>query len=153
MARTRFAVSTEGEIAFTAATARTALQLVTPANIGVAVRGFSVSFDGTSGTAEPGVVRLLMQTTAGTMTAATPVHDDRRNGLTIQSSAQKSATGAEPTASTVLRNLHMHPQTGGEWRFWLDEEIVLGGAAAQRLGVEVTMPATVNGIVTLFCEE
>lgn len=152
MARTRFTVSTEGEIAFVAATAKTALQLVTPANIGVALRGLAVSFDGTSGTAEPGIIRLLMQTTAGTMSAATPVHDDRRNGLTIQSSAQKTAT-AEPTASTVLRTFHIHPQTGVEFRWWLDEEIVLGATAAQRIGVEVTMPANVNGIVQLFCEE
>jgi hypothetical protein len=152
MARTRFTISTEAEIAFTAATAKTALQLVSPANIGVAVRGIGVSFDGTSGSAEPGLVRVLMQTTAGTMSAATPVHDDRRNPLTIQSTAQKTAT-VEPTASTVLRNFHMHPQTGVEFRFWLDEEIVLGGTSAQRLGIEVTMPATVNGIVTLYCEE
>lgn len=153
MARTRFSVSTEGEIAIGVATAKTVLQLVTPANIGVAVRGLAVSFDGTSGSAEPGSVELIIQTTAGTMTAATTQHDDRRaTGLTIQSSGQKTAT-VEPTTSLILRDWHVHPQTGVEFRWWLDEEIVLGGAAAQRIGVVVTMPAAVNCRARLFCEE
>ncbi len=157
MARTRFTVSTEGEIALAAATPKTVLQVVTPANIGVAVRGIAVSFDGTSGSAEPGSVELITQTTAGTsLTAATPQHDDRRaTGLTIQSTAQKGAVGAqtEPTAGTTLRDWHVHPQTGVEFRWWLDEEIVLGASSAQRLGIVVTMPAAVNCRARYFCEE
>ena len=154
MARTRFSVATEGEVALTAATAKTVLQLVTPANIGVAIRGLAVSFDGTSGSAEPGSVELITQTTAGTMTAATPRHDDQRlvGVITIQSSAQKNAT-AEPTSGVTLRDWHFHPQTGAEFRYWLDEEIILGGSAAVRLGVVVTMPAGVNCRARLFAEE
>jgi hypothetical protein len=154
MARTRFSVSTEGELALTAATAKTVLQVASPANIGVAIRGLAVSFDGTSGAAEPGSVELVIQTSAGTMTAATPQHDDRRaTGLTIQTAAQKNAT-AEPTDSgVILRDWHVHPQTGVEFRWWLDEEIVIGGAAAVRVGVRCNMPAGVNARARLFCEE
>ena len=152
MARTRFTIATEGEVALTAATAKTVLQLVTPANIGVAVRGLAISFDGTSGSAEPGSVELSIQTTAGTMSAVTPRHDDTRVGLTIQSAAQKTAT-AEPTTTTMLRDWHVHPQTGVEFRWWLDEEIVLAGTSATRLGVVVNMPAAVNCRARMFCEE
>lgn len=157
MARTRFSISTEGEIAIAAATAKTVLQLVTPANIGVAVRGLAISFDGVSGAAEPGSVELIVQTTAGTsLTAATPQHDDRRvTVLTIQSSALKGAVGAqtEPTGTIVLRDNHVHPQTGVEFRWWLDEELVIAGSSATRLGVVVTQPAVVNCRARLFCEE
>ncbi len=152
MARTRFSIATEGEIALTAATAKTVLQLVSPANIGVAVRGLAISFDGTSGSAEPGSVELFIQTSAGTMSAVTPRHDDTRVGLTIQSTAQKTAT-AEPTTTTMLRDWHVHPQTGVEFRWWLDEEILVAGTSATRLGVVVTMPAVVNCRARLFCEE
>lgn len=157
MARTRFSIATEGENAIGVATAKTVLQLVTPANIGVAVRGLAISFDGISGAAEPGSVELIVQTTAGTsLVAATPQHDDRRaTGLTIQSSALKGAAGAqtEPTGTTILRDWHVHPQTGVEFRWWLDEEIVMAGSAATRIGVVVTMPAAVNCRARMFCEE
>lgn len=152
MARTRFTVSSEAEVALVAATVKTVVQLVTPANIGVAVRGFQVSFDGTSGSAEPVLVELLTQTTAGTMTAGTPSHDDTRNPLTIQSTSQKNAT-VEPTASTVRKRLEVHPQTGLEQRFWLDEEFVIGGTSAQRFGLRCTAPANVNVVGELYCEE
>ena len=155
MARTRFTLSTEGEVALTAATAKTVLQLVTPANIGVAVRGLAVSFDGTSGAAEPGSVELIVQTSAGTGgTANTMQHDDRRNGLTIQSAGLKNIATTEPTdGSVILRDWHVHPQTGVEFRWWLDEEILMAGTSAVRLGVRATMPATVNVRARLFCEE
>lgn len=153
MARTRFTISNEAEVT-TGTSAKTMLQLVTPANIGVAVRGFSIDFDGTSGTAEPGLVELVVQTSAGTMSAATPQHDDRRaTGLTIQSSAQKTAT-AEPTdGGVVLRRYHVHPQTGVEFKWWLDEELIMAGSSATRLGVRVTFAAAVNAYVQMFCEE
>lgn len=154
MARTRFSGSTEGEIALSAATAKTVLQIASPANIGVAIRGLAISFDGTSGSSEPGSVELVVQTSAGTMSSATGQHDDRRaTGLTIQSVFLKTAT-VEPTdGGVILRDWHIHPQTGVEFRWWLDEEIVIGGSSAVRVGVRVNMPAAVNCRARLFCEE
>lgn len=157
MARNRFSYSTEGEIALTAATARTVLQIASPANIGVAVRGLAVSFDGISGSAEPGLVELIVQTAVlgGTPAAGTAAKDDDRVGTTVQSLGKKWASGTtEPTdagAAASKRDWHVHPQTGVEFRWWLDEEIVIAGGSW--IGVRINMPAAVNCRARLFCEE
>lgn len=152
MARLRFTVSNEAENALAAATAETVLQLIAPADQDVAIRGLSISFDGTSGSAEPGIVEMLIQTSAGTSAAATAVHEERtKAGRTIRATALKNFT-AEPTGNTpILRRFHCHPQTGVEFRWWIDEEILL--LQGERLGVRVTMPAVVNCLAVLYCEE
>jgi hypothetical protein len=149
MARIRTAVTTEGEIALVAATAKTILQLVAPAQQRIAVRAFSVSFDGTSGSAEPVQVDILRQTTAGTMSSATVVREDV-GSETIQMTAQKTAT-AEPTAGDVLRRYEVHPQAGIEVKYGFDEELLIPGGG--RLGLRVTAPANVNAVGHFSCEE
>ncbi len=140
MARVRCSVTTEGEIALAAATAKTILQLAAPANQKVALRGFSVSFDGILGTAEPVQVEILRQTDAGTMSAATEVVDIPQTEA-IQTVALKTAT-VEPTPGDILRRYDIHPQTGFERSFAFDEEIIIGGGG--RLGLRCTAPAIVN---------
>lgn len=151
MARLRAAVTTEGEIALSAATAKTILQLVAAANHKVAVKGFSVSFDGTSVTAEPVQVDLIRQTSAGSGgTAATPYAEDT-SSETVQTTAVKGCT-SEPTGTTIiLRRYDVHPQTGFEVRFNSDDEIVLAGGG--RLGIRCTAPATVNALAHFSFEE
>lgn len=150
MARRNVVVTTEGELALTAAAAKTIIQLVPATNVDIAMRGFSVSFDGVSATAEPVQVDLVVQTSAGTMTAATPVRERVGDTGTIQTAAQKNAT-AEPTTTDVLRRYNIHPQTGREIRFGLDDEIVVKGG--QRLGLRCTAPATVNVVGHMALEE
>lgn len=150
MARLRTVVTTEGDIALAAATPKTVLQIVAPANQRIAVRGFSVNFDGTASTAEPVTVEVLRQTTAGTMTAATPAKEGDPGSETIQMTAQKDAT-AEPTAGEILRRYTIHPQSSGEWRLGYDEEIHVGGGT--RLGIRLTAPAAVNATAHFACEE
>lgn len=149
MSRLNFIVDTEGEIALTAATAKTVLQVVAPSNHKVIVKRWGVFFDGTSPTAEPVQVRLLRQTTAGTMSSATP----RKLGTdseTIQSTAQKTAT-VEPTAGDVLMPIEVHPQQGyAEILPYGDEYEIAGGG---RIGIECTAPAGVNVRAYMACEE
>lgn len=150
MARLRATVTTEGEIALSAATAKTILQLVAAANHKVAIRGFSVSFDGTSVTAEPVQVDLLRQTSAGTGGgSATPVAEDT-SSETIQTTALKGIT-SEPSAGNILRRYNVHPQTGFEVRFNSDDELVVPGGG--RLGIRCTAPATVNALAHFSFEE
>jgi hypothetical protein len=151
MARRNIVVTTEAEVALVAATAKTILQVVAPTNQRVAIKGFSVSFDGTSATAEPVQVDLVKQTTAGTMTAATPVAEQVGLGSeTIQTTALKNAT-AEPTTTDVLRRYEIHPQTGREVRFSIDDEIVMAGGT--RVGIRCTAPANVNALAHMSLEE
>ena len=144
-----FAVSKTAEVALSAATAKTIVQLVAPTNHRVKLLGWGVSFDGVSTTAEPVLVRLLRQTTAGTMRALTPVQL-RPVAETIQSTSQHTAT-AEPTAGDVLDIQEVHPQTGYEKMSTQGQEFVLGGGG--RVGIECTAPATVNVVGKLFFEE
>ncbi len=106
----------------------------------MALRGFSVSFDGILGTAEPVQVEILRQTDAGTMSAATEVVDIPQSEA-IQVVALKTAT-VEPTPGDILRRYDIHPQTGFERSYAFDEEIIIGGGG--RIGLRCTAPAAVN---------
>jgi hypothetical protein len=132
---------TEGEIALTAATAKTVLQLLAATNHRNKILAWGVSFDGTSPSAEPVEVRLLRQTTAGTMTAATlrALHPGITE--TLQSSATKNAS-AEPTVGDVLRAVEVHPQGAYEEILPFGQEYIMGGGG--RVGIECKAPAGVN---------
>lgn len=129
------------EIALSAATAKTIVQLVAAANHRVKILSWGVFFDGTSTTAEPVQVRLLRQTTAGTMSALTPTKRDDSIADTLLTTAQHTAT-AEPTAGDVLEAVECHPQQGYQVFYPLGAEVIVGGG--DRLGIECTAPATVN---------
>ena len=151
MARRNVVVTTEGEITLVAATPKTIIQVIAPTNQRLAIRGFSVSFNGISATAEPVKVDLVKQTAAGTMTAATPVAEQIGLGSeTIQTTAQKNAT-AEPTTTDVIRRYEIHPQMGREIRFGIEDEIIMAGAT--RVGLRCTAPAGVNVLGHISVEE
>ncbi len=141
---------TTAEIALTAATAKTVLQAVAAANHRVRCLGWGVFFDGTSSSAEPVQVRLLRQTTAGTMSALTPTKLDDSLAETILTTAQHTAT-VEPTAGDVLDVIEVHPQQGYEIRYPMGQEPIIGGG--DRLGIECTAPANVNVRAKLLLEE
>jgi hypothetical protein len=128
------------EVALAAATAKTVLQIVAPANQRLHIKRWGVFFDGVSSTAEPVQVRLLRQTTAGTMSALTPVMLCA-GSETVQTTAQHTAT-VEPTAGNVLDIAEVHPQSGYEVVIPFDQVIEVPGGG--RLGLEVTAPAVVN---------
>ena len=143
------AVVQTAEVALVAATAKTVVQIYSAANHRVKVLGWGVFFDGTNTAAEPVQVRVLRQTSSGTMSAATPVPIFPVTE-TIQTYCATSAT-VEPTASDVLDVLEVHPQQGYEVKYPMGQELVLGGST--RLGIECTAPASVNVRVKIFFEE
>lgn len=140
---------TEGEVALVAATAKTVLQIAAPTNQRVKVKEWGVFFDGTSASAEPVVVRVLKQTTAGTMSSCTETK--RTPGSeTLQVVGQRNAS-AEPTASDIVDRIEVHPQAGYEKQFGPGDEIILAGG--ERLGIECTAPAGVNVSAKFAWEE
>jgi len=144
MARLRGTVTTEGEVALAGSTAKTILQIVAPSNHRVALLGFSVSFDATSAGLEPVNVEILRQSTAGTMTSATPVKDDSSLAEALQTTAQKNAT-SEPTVTDVLRRYNIHPQDGYERTFGFDEEIIIPGGGRLAIRCESANAVNVTG--------
>jgi hypothetical protein len=140
------------EITLVAATAKTVLQIVAPTNQRLMLKRWGVFFDGTSSTAEPVQVRLLRQTTAigGSPTTVTPVRLNA-GSETLQATAASSAGGSEPTASDVLDVFEVHPQTGVDVVFPLDQDVTITGGT--RLGIECTAPAGVNVRAKMWYEE
>lgn len=132
--------ATTAEIALSAATAKTVLQVTAPTNQRLQLKRWGIFFDGVSSTAEPVQVRLLRQSSAGTMTSLTPVLLSA-GSETVQATAQHTAT-AEPTAGNVLDVAEVHPQGGYEVVLPFDQMIEIAGGT--RLGVEATAPAGVN---------
>lgn len=150
MARNYFSLATPAEVALVAATAKTVLQVVSASNVIVAIQEVMVTFDGVSNTAEPAVIKILRQTTAGTMTSTTPLKTKDRS-TALSTTGQRNAS-AEPTAGDILAMFHVHPQAGVIHSLSLpDGEIEMAGGT--RLGIEITAPANVNCLATIKGEE
>lgn len=143
-------IAETAEVALVAATAKTVLQIVAPTNQRGRVKEWGVYFDGTSPTAEPVVVEVLYQTTAGTMTALTVEKEDQSQTETVQFTAQHTAT-AEPTSGAFVRRKNVHPQGGFEWVAPMGDEINVGGG--KRLAIRCTAPANVNVIAYMRFDE
>jgi hypothetical protein len=145
-----FGQASTAEIALTAATAKTVIQLVAATNHRVRLIAWSVFFDGVSTTEAPVQVRLLRQTTAGTMTALTPTKRDDSIADTLLTTAQHTAT-AEPTAGDVLEAIEVHPQSGYQVYYPMGGEVIIGGG--DRVGIECTAPSAVNVRAMFIFEE
>lgn len=143
MATPGYTVESNGDISLTAATARTILSVINAANSLIRICELSVSFDGTSGTAEPVTVELCSSTqaTAGTSTSHT-IAQVRGPTRTVQATGARAYT-AEPTVLTVLKRWLAHPQTGLVIQFPLGrepEQVTTSDA----LCIRCTAPANVN---------
>lgn len=123
-----------GEVSLSAGVAKTVLQIVAAANHRTIVKMFQVFGKGVLSTDTPMRVRVLRQTTAGTMSAGTVTKNDDSDSETLQTTSQTNAS-AEPTAGDVLDIFEVHPQTGLIYIFPPGDEIQVRGG--QRLGFEV----------------
>lgn len=129
----------------TGTAAKTILQVVAASNHRVVLNKIVVSFEGVTVTDAPIQVRVLRQTTAGTMSALTLVKDGD-TAETLEVTAQHTAS-AEPTAGDVLESQMVHPQSS---RVFVGPYVVPGGG---RLGVEVTAAVGVDCIISAYGEE
>lgn len=149
MAGVRFRAVT-AQIA-TGTAAKTLVQIVAASNHRTLVDEIHISFEGATSTNAPIQVRILKQTTAGTMSALTIVKKCAGDDETLQTTAQHTAT-AEPTAGDVYFSQFVHPQ-GGRFSLVLPREKAFQIVGGQRLGVEVTAANDVDSLVTIEGEE
>lgn len=134
----------------TGTSAKTLLQLIAAANHAIKVLEVLIGFHGTSNTAEPILVQLVRQSSAGTMSALTAVKGDDSVADSLDTTAQHTAT-SEPTTGDVLRSWTVHPQTGLHVQAHDLGPIMVG--AGDRIGLRVTAAADVNADATLVFEE
>jgi hypothetical protein len=125
---------------------KTILQLVAAAQHRVRNVYFSISFEGVTPTDAPIQVRILKQTTAGTMSSLTLVKDCPADDETLQTTAQHTAT-VEPTAGDVRYSQFVHPQ-GSARR--IGPFTMQGG---EKLGIDVLAANAVDCIVSVEGEE
>ncbi len=145
MARLRFSFPTTAEVACTTAL-KTVLQLFTPANQRVAIRGWGVAFDGISSTAGGAEVLLSIVSSSATVTGGTLQRDVRGTTEAFNTSGAFAAT-VEPTLSAVLRSYNVNPMTGYERAFAQDEEIELSGGICFGLQVRASSGVNVNAFL------
>jgi len=124
-------------IAVASNTTKTLLQLHND-NVGTAkIVEWGISFDGISSTATPARVKLIRQTTGGTMTqrGAGVKYDSSR---TDSNASYRVKATAEPTLTADIYELHQVTPTGGLLvkQYPLGREITLN--AGERLGLVVT---------------
>jgi hypothetical protein len=131
-------------IALAAATAKTCLQLVTPSTARAFIDSIEISTDGVTSDAVPILVELVLQTSAGTMSALTPVKLDASAPASVVT-AQYNAT-VEPTTTSVIWRQRISPAGATWYRPFYDA----AGATrprmpvSTRLGLRITAPAIVN---------
>lgn len=140
-----YTVATVGDVALSAATAKTIINVINAANGLVRIVELSVSFDGVTASAEPVTVELCSSTqaTAGTPgTSPTPTQL-RGPTRTFQGTAALAYT-AEPTVLTVLKRW-LVPAFNGllvlQFPLGREPEQV---TTADGLCLRCTAPATVN---------
>lgn len=141
-------VANPGEIS-SGTSEKTVLQIVAPTNQRLKIKSWGIFCKGIVATDAPLRVRLLRQTTSGTMTAHTLI----KRGIyteTIQSSAQHTAT-AEPTAGDILAIREVHPQGGYYEISPQGEEIKVPGGG--RVGIEVLSGVSISVVPEIVFEE
>ena len=138
-----YTVESNGDIALTAATAKTIVNAINAANGLLRVVEIGVSFDGVAAAGEPVTVELCSSTqaTAGTSTTHT-IAQIRGPTRTVQGTAERNYM-AEPTVLTVLKRWLVHPQTGIVFQYPLGREPEQV-TTADGLAIRCTAPATVN---------
>lgn len=150
MAGLRFTLDS-GAVALTASTAKTIVQGVAPASQRVLMSRLDISSNGITPT-DPGIlIDVLVQSTAGTMSALTPQKLVSSDSESINTTAQKTAT-AEPTAGNILFSFYYNEQTWVPMIF--DPPVPIVGGT--RLGIRATpgtLTAATNIAVTATCEE
>lgn len=149
MARLRFSGATTAEVALTTSP-KTVASLTNAANVRLAIRGWSIAFDGVSSTAGSADVELIIHSTSGTFSAMTLNRQVRGTTEAIGTSGNFNAS-VEPTISAVLWSGEVNPLTGYERAFAQDEEIELAGG--ERIGIRVVASSAVNCHAVINAEE
>lgn len=139
-----------GAVTLSAATEKTALQIIAASNHRVLIRNIIISFLGTSNSAVPVAVEIARETSGGSGGSSESAVKNGDFGETIQTTAYKDAS-TPGTKGDVLIKEALHPQLNKDKGFAITREIIVPGGT--RLGVRLTAPAGVDAIVDIEFEE
>jgi len=134
-----------GDISLSAATAKTALQLVAGSTRKSKILEFGVSYASTTSTDGPVLCEFLIQTSAGTSSSFTPVLMDTGDPVAIQTALNTitvepsgtTAVGAGPWRVTPVGGLFVY-------QFPVDQELKV--AISTRIGFRLTAPSALSSV-------
>lgn len=159
MAKAGYRVGTSAAVALSAATARTALMVITPAQFGCDLKKVRIGFDGITGGAIPVYWEIVRSTLATNSTPGTNNTSETGNitqnygrAITTGFTAFSASTaGNEPTVLTTLEANWLTP-IGGllVYDFPLGDTFECDASAG--LGIRLTAPASVNARCSMIFE-
>jgi hypothetical protein len=150
MSKAGYSASTAAPVALVAATAKTVLSVIAPAQFGVDLKKYRIGFDGVTASAVPVLIEVVSFTTDGTGSAATGPNQAYGRTITPGFSTKYNYT-VEPTTVTVLDHYTMTPNGG-----LIVYDFPLGDtpdtAVSNLMALRLTAPAAVNVQATMFFE-
>lgn len=149
MAKAGYTAEVGAAVALVAATAKTVLSVIAPAQFGVDLIKYRIGFDGVTASAIPVVVELVTWTTDGTGTSGTVVQVYGRSitaGFTT-----KYNYSAEPTTATLVDRFTLTPN-GGTVLYDFPLGTSPDTAVSNLIGIRCTAPAAVNVNATMWFE-
>jgi hypothetical protein len=137
-------------VALVAATAKTVISVLGSATDTICLKRVRISFASVTATDVPALVEIGITSSAGTVTAFTPV---QIVGSTLASSATAGYNAsAEPTYNRIFESLYVPVNNGlVDWFYPLGEEPQCD--ISQGLGIRITAPQAQNVYATLVYSE
>jgi hypothetical protein len=149
MSKAGYSAEVGAAVALSAGVAKTVLSVIAPAQFGVDLTKYRLSFDGVTASAVPVVVELVTWTTDGTGTAGTVVQVYGRPitaGFTT-----KYNYSAEPTTPTLVDRFSLTPN-GGTVVYDFPLGTSPDTAVSNLIGIRCNAPAAVNANATMWFE-
>lgn len=157
MTKAGYWVGTSAAVALSAATAKTALMVITPSTFGGDLKKMRVEFDGVTASAVPVLCELVTSTNASNSTPGTGNTSESANiqqiyGRSITAGFTAfSASTSEPTVLTVVERWLLTP-TGGALFYDFPLGDTPDWAVSAGMGIRLTAPATVNARCSMTFE-
>lgn len=149
MAKAGYTAKTEGTVALAAATAKSILSVIAPAQFGIDLRSIEVGFDGVTAANAPVLVEIVGFTTDGTGTGGT-VNQVYGRAITAGFTTKHNYT-VEPTTAVIFDEYSLSPNGGLIIRDWplnesFDQDV------SKLIVIRLTAPAIVNARATMKFE-
>jgi hypothetical protein len=145
MAKAGYSVATAAAVALAAATAKTVLSVIAPAQFGVDLKKVRVAFDGVTASAVPVLVEIMRSTQAGAGTSGTAVTVQQVYGPTITAGFTAGSNfSAEPTALTLIDTVPLLDPNKGIYSYDYPLGDTPDCAVSQAIVIRCTAPAIVN---------
>lgn len=155
MSKTRYSVQTGAAVALSAATAKTVLAVLAPAQFGVDLVGYEIAFDGVTASAVPVLVEICQlsaatNSTPGTNNTTGTVNQTAGRSITAGFTGFYNST-SEPTVLTPVDSFTMTPNGGTVIRDYQAPNTP-DSAVSTGFAIRCTAPAAVNVRATLWFE-